>query len=495
MAKVLLISPSTWGRGITPIWVVSHTACLKGRGHQVELFDCTFYEQWSVNEIKFNTENKQYRPSEYESFITMKTEDIFEAAQKKVAEFKPDIIFWSAISSHIHGEGEYSNIQNGFDLISKLDITALKVTSGLQPTASPELMFEKFAGVDYFIRGESEFVLCDVADSLDEDENIKSIKGVAYKENGKVKCNPRQDIISNLDDIPFYDYSLFEDQLFFRPFNGKVVRAVDYELSRGCPYTCTYCVETVIQKYYGFSEISKNGVLSNAKQYLRNKSGQRIFSEIKTIHEKFGVTYFRCQDTNFLTIKRRVLNELADLIDSSGLDIFLYIETRPESISSSIIPLLKKLRVKGVGMGVEMASEGFRKSKLNRFPSQEKILKAFKILKEAGILRTAYNMIGLADETEEMILDTIRFNQELELDNITVAYYSPYLGTIEQEKSAEQKSFQDYEYNVDGQLRTMTKSTDISKELLTFYKKHFTSLVREGLENLEKLKTTEGLKS
>ena len=72
-------------------------------------------------------------------------------------------------------------------------------------------------------------------------------------------------------------------------------------------------------------------------------------------------------------------------------------------------------------------------------------------------MRTAYNMIGLADETEEMILDTIRFNQELELDNITVAYYSPYLGTIEQEKSAEQKSFQDYEYNVDGQLRTMTK--------------------------------------
>ena len=107
MAKILLISPSTWGRGITPIWVVSHTACLKARGHQVELFDCTFYEQWSVNEIKFNTENKQYRPSEYESFVTMKTEDIYDEAQNKVAEFKPDIIFWSAISSHIHGEGEY----------------------------------------------------------------------------------------------------------------------------------------------------------------------------------------------------------------------------------------------------------------------------------------------------------------------------------------------------------------------------------------------------
>ena len=33
--------------------------------------------------------------------------------------------------------------------------------------------------------------------------------------------------------------------------------------------------------------------------------------------------------------------------------------------------------------------------------------------------------------------------------------------------------FQDYEYNVDGQLRTVTMSTDISKDLLEFYKKHF----------------------
>ena len=75
-----------------------------------------------------------------------------------------------------------------------------------------------------------------------------------YREKREDKWTPLLDnivlkSISNLDDIPFYDYSLFEDQLFFRPFNGKVVRAVDYELSRGCPYTCTYCVETVIQAH------------------------------------------------------------------------------------------------------------------------------------------------------------------------------------------------------------------------------------------------------
>ena len=43
MSKVLLINPSKWGRGITPIWVASHSAVLKNNGHEVKLFDTTFY--------------------------------------------------------------------------------------------------------------------------------------------------------------------------------------------------------------------------------------------------------------------------------------------------------------------------------------------------------------------------------------------------------------------------------------------------------------------
>ena len=101
-------------------------------------------------------------------------------------------------------------------------------------------------------------------------------------------------------------------------------------------------------------------------------------------------------------------------------------------------------------MGIETASEKFRKSSLNRYPSQEKIKRAFKIWKEAGIKRTAYNIIGLPNENESMILDTIKFNQELDPDNLTVAFYSPFLGTIEQLKSKEIKDFDSYEYLLIG---------------------------------------------
>ena len=68
MTKILFINPSKWGRGITPIWIPSHYSSLK-KNHEIKLFDCTFYSDWTDNEIKFNTENKQYKKSDYENHL------------------------------------------------------------------------------------------------------------------------------------------------------------------------------------------------------------------------------------------------------------------------------------------------------------------------------------------------------------------------------------------------------------------------------------------
>ena len=59
MAKILFLNPNKWGRGITTIWITSHSSVLKNENHKVELFDSTFYKNWTDNEIGFNTENKQ----------------------------------------------------------------------------------------------------------------------------------------------------------------------------------------------------------------------------------------------------------------------------------------------------------------------------------------------------------------------------------------------------------------------------------------------------
>lgn len=494
MARVLFLNPNRWGRGITALWIPSHAAVLKSRGHEVRLFDCTFYQDWRHDEVGYNTANQQYQPSDYSRHIRLK-EGVRRDLEECVRTYEPDVIFWAALSSFIHGEGEYVNIQYGHELVEscRLPGKALKIAGGLQPTADPESMPRRFPQINHFIRGESEFVLADLVDRLKRHEEFLATPGLVWCQGGRMVANPPQQIIADMDRIPPYDYSLFEDQVFFRPYHGQVVRAVDYELSRGCPYTCSYCVETVIQRYYGFTERTPRGALRNATGYLRHKSAERVFEEMYTLHREYGVTLFRCQDTNFLTIDRQTLLRLAELLERSALDIKLYIETRPDGITHQAITLLKRLKVDGVGMGVELASQEFREHHLNRFSDRERIIEAFKLLREAGIKRTAYNIIGLPDEDESMILDTIRFNRLIDPDNVTVAFYSPYLGTEQQVEGARIQDFNDYEYNVDAQLRTLSRSTRVTKETLEFYKKYFVRLVREGLEHVEVFKGVEAL--
>ena len=156
----------------------------------------------------------------------------------------------------------------------------------------------------------------------------------------------------------------------------------------------------------------------------------------------------------------------------------MYIETRPEGINEISIKLLKDLKVDGVGMGVELAAEEFREENLHRFASQKKTIDAFKMLKDNGIKRTSYNVIGFPEQNEESILQTIEFNKLINPDNITVAYYSPYAGTGQQVKGLKNQTFEDYEFDADAALRSKSKSKVLSISKLDYYKKNFVNLAR-----------------
>lgn len=482
MAKILLINPNKWGRGITHIWIASHSGVLKKSNHKVKLFDSSFFLNWSDFENKYNTDNNQYKPSNYQNIIKYNKKNIYEELNKLVLDFQPNIIFWSALSSHIHGEGEYVNIENGYNLIKNINnFEGVFVTGGLQATASPKKILEEMNKINFLIMGESEIILNEIATRIDQKKTINNLNGISYFEKNIFIKNKRQDIISDLDNISPYDYSIFPNENFIRPYNGNLVNAVDFELSRGCIYSCAYCVETVIQDYYGFNEISKNGAIKNAKSYLRNKSAKVVYEEISNLYYEHQIELFRCQDTNFLTIDRKMLNELAILIEKSKLEIKFYIETRPEGINNKSVELLKQLKVDGVGMGVELSSEEFREDQLNRFASQSKTIEAFRLLKEANIKRTSYNVIGFPGQNEESIKNTIKFNKLLNPDNITVAFYSPYQGTNVQKKGSSLGLFNDKQLNVDGQLRSTSKDTDISIKILEYYKKNFNNLVRSKI--------------
>lgn len=95
------------------------------------------------------------KKTDYQKQIIYSDEDVFVKLQETVDSYQPDIIFWLAISSHTHGEGEYVNVPYGYELVERLKTNAPWVTAGLQVAAQPKSAFEHFPKIDYFIIAES----------------------------------------------------------------------------------------------------------------------------------------------------------------------------------------------------------------------------------------------------------------------------------------------------------------------------------------------------
>lgn len=87
------------------------------------------------------------------------------------------------------------------------------------------------------MRGEGEKTfagLCDIyADRMPE--RLAGLAGITYrKSDGSVADNPRQDMME-LDELPF----VYEDM---GDFEHKIIY---YETSRGCPFSCSYCLSSI----------------------------------------------------------------------------------------------------------------------------------------------------------------------------------------------------------------------------------------------------------
>ena len=157
-----------------------------------------------------------------------------------------------------------------------------------------------------------------------------------------------------------------------------------------------------------------------------------------------------------------------------------------DQINDKTIKFLRKLKVDGVGMGLELSSDEFRENSLNRFVDSKKIVKAFKLLKKNKINTTAYNIIGLPNQTEKSIIDTIKFNQKIKPNVSSVAYFSGYDGTALKNKSPE--LFLEKTEGMDAQIRSKIQNHKIDIKVLDFYKSNFNTFVNNKKINIEKAK-------
>ena len=323
MAKLLIIHPNTdsIGRHSIPATLIS--ALLKENNHQVELFDTTFLNTSYLYQRNYTHEELNKRLLFFKDFdskglnLEKQNVDVIKLFEESLDDYNPDFIAFSFWGSQLHGEGEFHAYFHALRIIELADTRHIPiVVGGTVPTWNTAEVL-KHPKIDCAVRGEGELVYLDIASRIDSGESLSGIKNLWIDMgNGEIEKNELRDLIDPLDKLPFADFDIYDDRTFYRPYHGKMYRCVDYELSRGCVYNCTFCLSPFQREVYG-----------SPKNFRREKSIARIIDEIKYLKDRYKLDIIRYQDESFLSMKAEKLKELS-LAYQKHVDLPFIIESR-----------------------------------------------------------------------------------------------------------------------------------------------------------------------
>lgn len=178
------------------------------------------------------------------------------------------------------------NIQQVMEVINDLKSVCPKKdiwVGGPEVSYNAVQVLSDNANVDYVMCGEGEEILKQFLDNYYEGKlQRKDINGLVYREDGQIKVNPMMNPV-DISDIPF----VYRDM---KHFENKIIY---YETSRGCPFSCSYCLSSIDKKI-------RFRNLDLVKEELQ------FFIDNKTSQVKFVDRTFNCNPKHAMEIWRYI---------------------------------------------------------------------------------------------------------------------------------------------------------------------------------------------
>lgn len=296
-------------------------------------------------------------------------------------------------------------------LCRKLSPHSIIVAGGSHFTLMAKTILEELKELDGIILGEGELAFSQFLQDLARGGRGKGVKGVAYREDGKVVINERQPLISNLDSLPMPAYHLINMESEAYYWHGMGRRAFGLSTSRGCGDHCSYCSETRFWE----------GV-------WRGRSGKRIIEEISFLHRHYGKTLFVFNENTFNWSRRRV-EEFLEELGKTGLRIHFWFQSRIKDIlrDEDLLPEMKRLGLYEVMLGIE----SIHPEVLNQYhkqQSREMAQKAIDLLRKNKIMVMANLMFGEWNDSEESLQEVFQFVKR-QSDFLVLTLTTPLPGT------------------------------------------------------------------
>jgi anaerobic magnesium-protoporphyrin IX monomethyl ester cyclase len=300
--------------------------------------------------------------------------------------------------------------------IKRIDKDVKVVFGGVHVTLMPEQSLQN-ENIDIVVKGEGDFTFLKLIKALENNDSLDSIMGLYYKKDGVIFFTGEPEMILDMDSLPEAPYGILDMDKYSAVDLG-VGKSISFQTSRGCPYTCKFCLTVNIHK-----------------NKWRSMSVEKIISKIKMLQEKYGYTTFLFLDDS-TTLNPTHFRELLHALNNLEKKItWTTIGIRADLIAKlnrEDIKLIWESGCKALDIGIESGNERVLKY-INKGETKETMLLANKKLSEYPIKIKYTFMIGYPSETKEEINDTINFYLLLSKENPNafpmIFIYTPIFGT------------------------------------------------------------------
>ena len=428
MQKTLLIVPHFWDPICVPLGISSLKAYLEQFNHSVDLFDYNaipsifgmqkkyfeegkrqfpYWNKWNIERngtdmlafhqlvYLFARQDPDYRElvaeilnmnaipkAEFINKLDTKSFDqifdslycrVEEILQKLLSESKPDVV-----GCHLNNSTWPATLFI-LQAVKKINPGIRTVVGGPGPMMGLTVdknevkkFFDKHDFIDYFVIGEGEQGLLKV---LDEPALPPGIVDT----NPSQKLDQMKKDAMKMDELPLPDYGNLDVSRYF---------TLSVSSSRGCPFECSFCAETVFWK--GF----------------RPRNRTKVFNDIQTLAEKYKRNYFYICDS----LSNHIITPLTDDIIANGKPYALDCYLRADKICTDEART-KRWREGGLfraRLGLESASQRILDAMVKK-TNPENMEKSLNALASQGVVTSTLWIVGFSGETENEFNETLSF--------------------------------------------------------------------------------------
>lgn len=304
--------------------------------------------------------------------ITIYNQDVYHYPESHLVDYLTHNDFDAVAVSVIGGYYQYRKLLKISEAINSVPNRPFYILGGHGPSPEPEYFLRK-TKANAIVIGEGEISTVNLLAALENNINLSSVNGIAYLDSGNLVVTKPQELIKNIDSIPFPAWDLFPMDyysLLREPKSKNSERCFPVLSGRGCTFKCNFCYRM--------------------DKGFRPRSAENIIEEIEILKKKYRISYINFADELFMSSSKRT-KELCKAFIEADINIKWSCNGRLNYATPDILKLMRGSGCVFINYGIECMDDTVLKN-MNKNLTTNQIIKGIEATLAEGI-SPGYNII------------------------------------------------------------------------------------------------------